>query len=66
MYENDNDICLIEDDHETIVIENPPDPGIWQSVELSLQELDCASGVCWHPATENKTPSPRKPTTEQR
>ena len=66
MYENDNDICLIEDDHETIVIENPPDPGIWQSAELSLQELDCASGVCWHPATENKTPSPRKPTTEQR
>ena len=66
MYENDNDICLIEDDHETIVIETPPDPGIWQSVELSLQELDCASGVCWHPATENKTPSPRKPTTEQR
>lgn len=66
MYENDNDICLIEDDHETIVIKNPPDPGIWQSVELSLQELDCASGVCWHPATENKTPSPRKPTTEQR
>jgi len=66
MHENDNDICLIEDDHETIVIENPPDPGIWQSVELSLQELDCASGVCWHPATENKTPSPRKPTTEQR
>ena len=66
MYDDDNNICLIEDDHDTIAIENPPDPGIWQSFELSLQELDCASGVCWHPAAENKTPSPRKPTTEQR
>lgn len=67
MYNNNNyDICLIEDDHDDIATESPPDPNKWQSFELGLEELDCAAGVCWHPATANKTASPRKPTTAQR
>lgn len=62
---NNDDICLIEDDHDDIATENPPNPNKWQSFELSLEELDCATGVCWHPATAKKTASPRKPTAEQ-
>ena len=65
MYNNNDDICLIEDDHDDIATENPPDPNKWQSFELGLEELDCAAGVCWHPATAKKTASPRKPTAEQ-
>jgi hypothetical protein len=67
MYEQDDEyICLIEDDHNDITTETQPDPNKWQSFELTLQELDCASGVCWHPAAANKIASPRKPTVEQR
>jgi len=51
---NNDDICLIEDDHDDIATENPPNPNKWQSFELSLEELDCATGVCWHPATAKK------------
>ena len=67
MYEQDDEsICMIEDDHNDIANETQPDPNKWQSFELTLQELDCASGVCWHPAAANKIASPRKPTVEQR
>ena len=66
MNDNDNDICVVEDDHATIDNQNPPDPNKWQTYELGLQELDCASGVCWHPATANKLAAPIKPSAERR
>jgi hypothetical protein len=66
MSNNDEDICLIEIKYDEIDGEDAPDPNKWQAHELALTEMDIASGVCWHPATNQKLPTPRKPNTEQR
>ena len=62
----DEDICMIEDAHDEIDGENTPDPSEWQAHELALAEMDVASGVCWHPATRQRLPTPLHPSAEQR
>ena len=66
MYETDSsDIDLIETEYELIDEADAPDPNKWQSYVLSLEEMDCASGVCWHAGTKQKRPVPKKPNQEQ-
>ena len=38
----------------TINENNYPEPNSWQRQIQALEELDCASGVCWHSSTLNK------------
>lgn len=38
----------------TINENNYPEPNSWQRQIQALEELDCASGVCWHSSTSNK------------
>ena len=67
MYETDNDdFDLIETEYELIDEVEAPDPTKWQSYVLSLEEMDCASGVCWHAGAKQKQPSPKKPTQEHK
>ena len=67
MYETDNDdFDLIETEYELIDEADAPDPNKWQSYVLSLEEMDCASGVCWHAGAKQKQPAPNKPTQEQK
>ena len=66
MYETENDdFDLIETEYELIDEADAPDPNKWQSYVLSLEEMDCASGVCWHQGAKQKQPAPNKPTQEQ-
>ena len=66
MYETDNDdFDLIETEYELIDEADAPDPNKWQSYVLSLEEMDCASGVCWHQGAKQKQPASNKPTQEQ-
>ena len=66
MYETDNDFDLIETEYELIDEADSPDPDKWQSYVLSLEEMDCASGVCWHAGAKQKQPTPDMPTQEQK
>ena len=66
MYETDNDdFDLIETEYEFIDEADAPDPNKWQSYVLSLEEMDCASDVCWHAGANQKRPIPNKPNQEQ-
>jgi hypothetical protein len=66
MYETDNDdFDLIETEYELIDEADAPDPNKWQSYVLSLEEMDCASHVCWHAGAKQKRPIPNKPNQEQ-
>ena len=60
----DDDFCVIEDSAELADIEDPF-PNKWQQDVQVMEELDCASGVCWHPATVNKFATPPKPSADQ-
>ncbi len=42
-----------------------PEPNSWQRQIQALEELDCASGVCWHLGSEQKRPTPLNPSKEQ-
>ena len=65
MYENDNgDFDLIEVDYELIDEAEAPDSNKWQAYVLSLDDMDCASGVCWHAGSKQKRPTPSKPSQE--
>jgi hypothetical protein len=66
MTDYDGNLCVIETDYDEIDGENAPDPNKWQAYELALTEIEIASGVCWHPATRQNLPTPRKPNAEQR
>lgn len=66
MFNYEDDICLIETEYEENDSENAPDPNKWQSYELSLLEDDVASGVCWHPATEQTDPVAKQPDAKTR
>ncbi len=49
----------------TINENNYPEPNSWQRQIQALEELDCASGVCWHVGSKQKRPTPLKPSKEQ-
>ena len=67
MYETENDdFDLIETEYELIDEADAPDPNKWQSYVLLLEEMDCASGVCWHRGAKQKQPAPNKPTQRAR
>jgi len=56
---NNSDIDLIKTGYELIDEADAPDPNKWQSYVLSLEEMDCASGVCWHAGAKHKRPVPK-------
>ena len=49
----------------TINENNYPEPNSWQRQIQALEELDCASGVCWHVGSKQKRPTALKPSKEQ-
>lgn len=61
-----NDFDFDETDFELVDEADLPAPNRWQTYELDVEELDCASGVCWHPATANNLTAPIKPSAERR
>ncbi|MDA8636584.1 hypothetical protein N9L70_09425 [Rhodobacteraceae bacterium] len=61
-----NDFDFDETDYELVDEADLPAPNRWQTYELDVEELDCASGVCWHPATANNLTAPIKPSAERR
>lgn len=64
--QNNDFFEVIEDRNIYHCLAGDGDLSEWQSYELRLAELDCHSGVCWHPASYDDRPVPIEPTLAQR